>query len=57
MVNSFDAPPAPGMRSNEGTHRAQVPSSRDPLRVKLAVAEWGKLIQIHIDYHLKQFAA
>jgi hypothetical protein len=24
---------------------------------KMTPAEWGKLLQIHIDYHLKQFAA
>jgi len=24
---------------------------------KLTVKEWGKLMQIHIDYHLRQFAA
>jgi hypothetical protein len=28
-----------------------------PMFGKLKVAEWGKLLQIHIDYHLKQFAA
>ncbi|MGC2399033.1 MAG: DUF1569 domain-containing protein [Acidobacteriaceae bacterium] len=24
---------------------------------RMTAAEWGKLLQIHIDYHLKQFAA
>jgi len=24
---------------------------------KMTLPEWGKLLQIHIDYHLKQFAA
>jgi hypothetical protein len=28
-----------------------------PMFGKMTVAEWGKLLQIHIDYHLKQFAA
>ena len=28
-----------------------------PMFGKIAVPEWGKLLQIHIDYHLKQFAA
>ena len=28
-----------------------------PMFGKLTVAEWGKLLQIHINYHLKQFAA
>jgi len=23
----------------------------------MTVEEWGKLLQIHIDYHLRQFAA
>ncbi|WP_396127148.1 hypothetical protein [Edaphobacter bradus] len=23
----------------------------------MTVKEWGKLLQIHIDYHLRQFAA
>jgi hypothetical protein len=24
---------------------------------KMTLFEWGKLLQIHIDYHLKRFAA
>jgi hypothetical protein len=28
-----------------------------PMFGKMTVAEWGKLLQIHMDYHLKQFAA
>jgi len=28
-----------------------------PMFGKMSYAEWGKLLQIHIDYHLKQFAA
>ena len=28
-----------------------------PMFGAMTVAEWGKLLQIHIDYHLKQFAA
>jgi len=24
---------------------------------KMTLSEWGKLLQIHIDYHLKQFVA
>jgi hypothetical protein len=28
-----------------------------PMFGKMTPAEWGKLLQIHIDYHLKQFAA
>lgn len=28
-----------------------------PMFGKMTAAEWGKLLQIHIDYHLKQFAA
>ena len=28
-----------------------------PMLGKMTLAEWGKLLQIHIDYHLKQFAA
>ena len=28
-----------------------------PMFGKMSVKEWGKLLQIHIDYHLKQFAA
>jgi len=24
---------------------------------KMSVCEWGKLLQIHVDYHLRQFAA
>jgi len=28
-----------------------------PMFGKMTLAEWGKLLQIHIDYHLKQFAA
>jgi Protein of unknown function (DUF1569) len=27
-----------------------------PMFGKMSVEEWGKLLQIHIDYHLKQFA-
>ena len=28
-----------------------------PMFGMMTVAEWGKLLQIHIDYHLRQFAA
>ena len=28
-----------------------------PMFGKMTAAEWGKLLQIHVDYHLKQFAA
>jgi hypothetical protein len=28
-----------------------------PMFGAMTVAEWGKLLQIHIDYHLRQFAA
>ena len=28
-----------------------------PMFGRMTVEEWGKLLQIHIDYHLKQFAA
>jgi Protein of unknown function (DUF1569) len=28
-----------------------------PMFGKMTAPEWGKLLQIHIDYHLKQFAA
>ncbi len=28
-----------------------------PMFGTLTVKEWGKLLQIHIDYHLRQFAA
>ena len=28
-----------------------------PMFGKMTVSEWGKLFQIHIDYHLRQFAA
>lgn len=28
-----------------------------PMFGKMTVGEWGKLLQIHIDYHLEQFAA
>jgi hypothetical protein len=28
-----------------------------PMFGKMTLSEWGKLLQIHIDYHLKQFAA
>ena len=28
-----------------------------PMFGKLRVAQWGKLLQIHIDYHLRQFTA
>jgi Protein of unknown function (DUF1569) len=28
-----------------------------PMFGRMTPAEWGKLLQIHIDYHLKQFAA
>jgi hypothetical protein len=28
-----------------------------PMFGKMTPAEWGKLLQIHIDYHLRQFAA
>jgi hypothetical protein len=28
-----------------------------PMFGKMTLAEWGKLLQIHIDYHRKQFAA
>jgi hypothetical protein len=28
-----------------------------PMFGKMSSAEWGKLLQIHLDYHLKQFAA
>jgi hypothetical protein len=24
---------------------------------RMSPTEWGKLLQIHLDYHLKQFAA
>src|SRR5712692_6442113 len=28
-----------------------------PMFGKMTLSQWGKLLQIHIDYHLKQFAA
>ena len=28
-----------------------------PMFGKMSVKEWGKLLQIHVDYHLRQFAA
>jgi hypothetical protein len=28
-----------------------------PLFGKMTPKEWGKLSQIHVDYHLRQFAA
>jgi hypothetical protein len=28
-----------------------------PMFGKMTVEEWGKLLQIHTDYHLRQFAA
>jgi Protein of unknown function (DUF1569) len=28
-----------------------------PMFGKMTAAEWGKLLQIHVDYHLKQFAS
>ena len=28
-----------------------------PMFGRMTPAEWGKLLQIHVDYHLKQFAA
>jgi uncharacterized protein DUF1569 len=28
-----------------------------PMFGKMTLSEWGKLLQLHIDYHLKQFAA
>ena len=28
-----------------------------PMFGKMTLSEWGKLLQIHIDYHLRQFAA
>jgi hypothetical protein len=28
-----------------------------PMFGSMTVEEWGKLLQIHIDYHLRQFAA
>jgi len=28
-----------------------------PMFGKMTPAEWGKLLQIHVDYHLRQFAA
>ncbi len=28
-----------------------------PMFGPMTVKEWGKLLQIHIDYHLRQFAA
>jgi hypothetical protein len=28
-----------------------------PMFGKMTVKEWGKLLQIHVDYHLRQFAA
>ena len=39
--------------------RARSPSDWGPhcMFGKMSPAEWGKLFQIHIDYHLRQFAA
>jgi Protein of unknown function (DUF1569) len=28
-----------------------------PMFGKMTAKEWGKLLQIHVDYHLRQFAA
>jgi hypothetical protein len=28
-----------------------------PMFGKMTAIEWGKLLQIHVDYHLRQFAA
>jgi hypothetical protein len=28
-----------------------------PMFGKMTPTEWGKLLQIHVDYHLRQFAA
>jgi len=28
-----------------------------PMFGRMSLTEWGKLLQIHLDYHLKQFAA
>jgi hypothetical protein len=30
---------------------------RHPMFGKMTLKEWGKLLQIHVDYHLRQFAA
>ena len=32
-------------------------SGPHPMFGKMTFSEWGKLLQIHIDYHLKQFVA
>ncbi len=37
--------------------RAAVDWGPHPMFGKMSSAEWGKLLQIHVDYHLKQFAA
>jgi hypothetical protein len=37
--------------------RSAVDWGPHPMFGKMTVTEWGKLFQIHIDYHLKQFAA
>jgi hypothetical protein len=43
------------MPANQG--RSAADWGPHPMFGKMTAAEWGKLLHIHIDYHLKQFAA
>ncbi len=46
-------------RSSIGAWHAQVSSDRGPHCTfgKMSVREWGKLLQVHPEYHLKQFGS
>jgi hypothetical protein len=48
VLKILDAASQAGSAAGWGPH---------PMFGKMTTAEWGKLLQIHIDYHLKQFAA
>jgi hypothetical protein len=43
----------------DAARHARSPNDWGPHRMfgKMTLSEWGKLLQIHIDYHLKQFTA
>ena len=46
--------------SDAGTVEGQLPGvlwKPHPMFGKMTPKEWGKLLQIHVDYHLRQFAA
>ena len=55
----FDFEKAQLLKILEVAWHARLPGDWQPHPMfgKMTPAEWGKLLQIHIDYHLRQFAA